>query len=265
MNVYTIIFNNASFLELQYLSFKKHCPLQSFTVIDNTNDATTRSGIAQFAAKYSCTVVPTTNPRFDFGGFSHQQAIQTALDNSKDTSIICDPDVFLLKPLELVNDFVLAGLMQGTEKIHYLWPGFLIINTTLLKDKLDLRGALINPSNLDDFIIPDPSQGWTWEQHPEQTKTRISTDSGGLLCRYIRDYSPKIHEFSLAFVEDLGYDSIIPGHLRGRYKEWFHYWVIGGRILHSGVSSNWIGRSQSEFEEKEALTKEIVEWVLKEA
>jgi len=268
MHIYTIVYNNASFLELQYLSFRKHCPLQSFTVIDNSNNAQTKLEVAEFAGNHGCYVVYPTSQRFDNAGFSHQAALKTAtqlLANSLGISIICDPDVFLLGQLPLheiyTHDF--SGLMQGTDEVQYLWPGFLVINPLTLQAEIDLRGALVNPNNLDDFIIPDTAAGWSWESYPEQLKTYTPTDSGGLLCRYIRKHSPKILEFSLAFMGDMCYDpSVMPEHLRSKYNNLYNFWVINGNVLHSGRLSNWDNRPSDEVTAKSELVKDIVRYYI---
>lgn len=266
MDIYSIVYNNAAFLELQYLSFKRHTEyFQSFVVVDNAPDEHTRRSIHDFAARYGCPVLPTRSPRFDNGGLSHQQAIQTVLDNMSGYTLMCDPDVFLLKQVDFGfdDDCVFAGLMQGTEKVKYLWPGFMLMCAHKLQEPLDLRGALINEDNLDDFIIPDTARGWTWEQYPEQIKTRIPADSGGLLCRYIRRYNPKIREFSLDFCREVcDTTCIIPEHLQHRYSDLFNFWVIGGGVLHSGRLSNWDHRPSDEIHRKTELVRDLVGYYL---
>lgn len=260
MNIYTIIYDNASFLELQYLSFRKNLPTESFCVVDNAPNVHTKDEIRAFAARHNCPVIPVPNPRFDNAGMSHQVALEAAVNNMRGVAVICDPDVFVLKtPIESMDDYVFAGLMQGTEKVRYLWPGFLVINTEALQGPIDLRGSIINPDNFDDYIIPDTAVGWTWEQYHEQIKTRITTDSGGLLCRYIQKYNPKIKEFSLDFcTETCDTTGVIPEDLQHKYSDLYHFWVIGGGVLHSGRLSNWDHRPTSEVAAKSELVKEIV-------
>lgn len=261
INVYPIIFDNASFLELQYLSFKKNFPIQRFNVIDNAPNEAVRADIHTFAARHDdCGVIRVPNPRFDNAGFSHQIALQCAVDNMQGVAIICDPDIFILREfMGDMGEYVFAGLMQGTEKVRYIWPGFMMIATQALKGPLDLRGVLINPDNFDDYIIADTAAGWLWSDYHEQLKTRIPIDSGGLLCRYIKEHSPNIKEFSLAFMGDMCYDtSVMPEHLRHLYSDLFNFWIIAGSVLHSGRLSNWDHRPYDEVVAKSELVREIV-------
>jgi len=266
IHVYTIVYDNASFLELQFHSFRKHFPLQRFIVIDNAPNPEVSNDIKNFVTTHQkCYSIRVANPRFDNGGLSHQRALQTALDHMEGISIICDPDVFVLKPfMESMDDYEFAGLMQGTPDVRYLWPGFMIVATYALKDKLDLRGALVNPNDLNDFIVPDPAAGWTWEQYPYQIQTRISTDSGGLLCRYIQKHNPKIRELSLDFCTEICDNTgIIPVGLQHKYSDLYHFWVIGGGVLHSGRLSNWDNRPSNEVAAKSELVREIIEHYLR--
>lgn len=258
IHVYTIVYDNASFLDLQLACFKKHFDC-TFTVINNAPHQPISVQISEFGLRTGSAVIRTTSPRFDNGGFSHQRALQTATEHMQDIAIICDPDVFVLKSPFDNTDFDFAGLMQGSQAVRYMWPGFLVINTDTLKEPLDLRGALVNPNDLNDFIVPDPAEGWTWEQYPEQIQTRITTDSGGLLCRYIQKHNPRIKELTLDFCTEVcDTTGIIPESLQHKYSDLYHFWVIGGGVLHSGRLSNWDHRPSYEVAAKSELVRNIV-------
>lgn len=268
MHIYSIVYDNADFLELQYLSFRKNYSGQlDFTVINNTNSLPVLEKTKKFASLWSWNVVDTLNPRFDNAGLSHQRALQTAVLVAKDElSVIVDPDIFVAKSLDSLvtqiqeGSYVFCGLEQGTVKVKYLWPGFFMFNNPPHREDIDLRGALINEHNFDDFIVPDPASGWTWDLYEAQSKTRIPTDSGGLLCRYISKYSSKVLPLSLDFVRESCYDpTIIPEHLQREYKDLYNFWIIGGKIIHTGRLSNWDLRPAEEVQAKNRLVKSLVE------
>jgi hypothetical protein len=244
---YSICYNNTPFIELQVKCLKHFiAEPHEFVVVNNGEQEW--SQILEKAAELGVHHIPVFEQRFDTPGHSHQQALQYTLKvkaYNDDISVFLDSDVFLLKPLsveELLDRVHIAGLAQGQAMVRYFWPGCLFLRSNALPDfgKLDLRGALINPLNPMDFVIPDERLGWRFV-HLEQQRHYMKADSGGLLSVYMLSH-PEImtRALSLELVDPTRLAaSALPSHAHAGYQPDYHSWIIDGRWLHSGRGTNW--------------------------
>lgn len=273
LKLYTVIYNEASFIELQYNSFKKFLKDEfEFALINNSPSQEVVNQIYTTAKKLGAFTYSVNNPRFDNGGLSHQHALTYILkkhileDDPSNTSVILDSDVFLVSPYSLEEDITgchFAGLKQGADGFHFPWAGLIVLKNSCPKlGTLDMRGALVNTSNISDYIIPDPLLGWTFDNYDALRQIYTPFDSGALLGKYILDNNLQGKWFSLDFFENEEPKKLLPFELSLKYNNNYRFWLINNIFIHTGRSSNWDNRPEQEIVQKNAFIQEMMGYFL---
>ena len=166
-------YNQPTFIELQYRTFKKFLTDDfEYVVFNDATDATLFSQIHETCDTLGiqCFNIPqenrtSTSLKLDLnkGQFwaaaRHAEAIRYSMDtlafNHPGLVMMIDSDMFLIKPFNaqsFIKDYDIAGLQQvRNENINYIWAGLIFFRMDKLPNKqsMNFKNGLINKTYVD--------------------------------------------------------------------------------------------------------------------
>ncbi len=219
---HTIQFNNAKFLEWQYITFKKFLKQEHQLVcINNAYDKPDEKlAIEQKANELGIPHYYPQGVSHDAGaGRSHQLALNWMVKNlmqHDDTTIIVDHDMFLIREFQLYPEYDIVTVMQGRgQHIKYFHPAIIIVHPSVKdRDKFDFIGEEIDG---------------------------IACDSGGNMHHYIVSHDQlKIKGLSMVNIcQEHENTGILPAEAREGYYEDDPMQMCENFLLHGRGLSNW--------------------------
>jgi hypothetical protein len=144
LKIFSPVVNFPQFLELQCIQFRENllCDYDLYAVDDSKNNSLSEEFIS-ICDTYGATYIKNHNHQNSSPSYAHANTIQYVLDNIiyesclNDIVFLIDSDCFLMKKINLVEymkDKVISSFMQSRENVHYLWPGFTLLNMLKLKE-----------------------------------------------------------------------------------------------------------------------------------
>ncbi len=221
INIYTFAFNNAQFLEWQYITFKRFLKEDHQLIcINNSYDKLhEKEAIQRKAEELGIPHYFPEGVNHHGAGRSHQTALNFAwrgLMKHDDTIIIVDHDMFPIREFKLFPEYDVISVMQGRgEHIKYFHPGIMIIHPALVdRDMVDFIGEKIDG---------------------------IDCDSGGNWHHYLTTHPDlKIKGLSMVNIcnehENM---EVLPPEAREGYYEGDCMQICEDFLLHGRGGSNW--------------------------
>ncbi len=244
IRIYTFQFNNAKFLELQYLTFKRFLKEEHQIIcINNSYDKPhEKEAIRAKAEELGIPHYIPQNVSHHGAGRSHQTAINWAWRNlmvHDDTIIILDHDMFPIRQFQLYPEYDIISVMQGRgAHIKYFHPGIMIIHPSVKdRDKVDFIGEEI------DGIACDSGGNWHFyiESHPE---LKIK----GLSMVNVCAEHENLH--------------VLPEKAREGYYEADPMQICEDFLLHGRGGSNWQQTPENLFNLKMAQIEQTINYYL---
>jgi len=144
LKIFSPVVNFPQFLELQCIQFKKNllCDYDLYVIDDSRNDSLSDEFIS-ICDTYGAIYTKNNNHQSFSPSYAHANSLQYGLDNIiyksclNDIVFLIDSDCFLMKKINLVEymkDKVISSFVQNRENVHYLWPGFTLLNMSTLKE-----------------------------------------------------------------------------------------------------------------------------------
>ena len=245
INIYSFQFNNAAFLEWQYITFKRFLKEEHQLIcINNCYDKPHEGeAIRAMAEKLGIPhYIPNHVDHRAGAGRSHQTALNWAFHNIVDhnnIAIIVDHDMFPIREFPLYPEYDVISVMQGRgENIKYFHPGIMIIHPSLKdRDQVDFIGTKI------DFHDCDSGGNWHWylEKHPDLKIKGLSMVN---VCNE--------HENM----------NVLPPEAREGYYEGDCIQICEDFLLHGRGGSNWQQTPENIFNRKNQQIEQTLNYYL---
>lgn len=232
IKIYTFQFNNADFLEKQYITFKRFLKQEHQLIcINNSYDKPDEKlAIKNKAEELGIPHYFPDNVSHTGAGRSHQTALNWcwhSLMTHDDIVIIVDHDMFPIREFQLYPEYDVISVMQGRgSHIRYFHPGIMIIHPTLKdRDMVDFIGEQIDGEHC---------------------------DSGGNWHHYLQAHQDlKIKGLSMVNIcNEQGNMDVIPEEFRDGYNEHDCIQICEDFLLHSRNGSNWAWTAPELFRRK---------------
>lgn len=253
IEIYSILFNNKSFIEYQAKTFKKFLKEDfNLNIVDNSNNNTSDE-IENLCFKNQLKYIRINNNPFHGNpSFSHSHAVQYIFENhviknNDEMVIITEFDVFLIKYFSLRNyllDYDIAGIHQKRGSFSYLHPGLIIMDNKRLPNKHEIN---FSPVTIDNTGL-DTGGGLTFYLNKYKLKIKyiiFFSDNYSNKYKHLRGIN--YHEFNPS----------IFGQLESKYRKQYMMESFENIFLHFRGGSNW--DNQSFFGEKCSFLSEFIE------
>ena len=237
IQVFSIVSSRADMILPQFEALCAHCtePFQYIVVENDRKDAS--RGIIEHCEKNGLTCRSVVTIGITIPSDVHAAGIQWVWDLLADRqrpAVILDMDIFPLKPFRFrdylqEDHYHLAGVAQSRGKIHYLWPGLLVINCPKIVGELRFDAGRLNSIGGNTLV-----------------------DAGGGLHWYLRDKdNPVRHLRSVGEPETVR--NWLPEPFRSRYEPAFDFQVIEDTWLHYRRASLWRGQPDVKLDHPKRL------------
>ena len=242
LNIFTIVSSRLDLLELQFYSFKTFVKMPfKLHVVDNSDRHDLKEQFKHFCDNNNLNYISTSSNSPHGAGFKHADCLNFIwqnyiLKNLYNYVMICDSDIFCIKPLVIEdifeNKYIIAAPMQHRRN-KYFWIGptvcFFDMSKLINKEEFKWDAGVW----IDGVALDTGGQNYFYMEQYPHIKTKVKNLKP---THHLNDINKNKH--------------CLPAEYQELYKDEYSIEFFSNYFLHYARGSNWDGASENYHSDK---------------